>query len=400
MNKLSKSITIFAIAAVIAGTAYSPICTINASAESTSVLASASEKTESIEIKTAKELMNMKSDGVYHLANDIDLSGVKWRSISGFSGTFDGNGYEIKNLKSSTYGLFSTLKSNAVVKNVKLTNVEIMSKFKTVGAVAALIKSGSENVEIDNCFVSGVVASCRTKYKKSSKGSTAGAIVGKNNSKSSVISNCYSNAVVCAEYRVGGIVGTNKGTVKNSGFGGALENSSNVEQLAVDANGEMTDEYSYTYCSGGICATNYGSIENCLSDYTDKACGMYNGGIVGRTLSNSKIINSVNLTKIWPSDDTCVGLIAGYASKKAIITNCYTREPDISMTSDNFGKTVGKFEVKTIAEDKFGSEELVDALGEEWTTENEKVAPASIKDYVQLECIATISGGKLNYKAN
>ena len=363
--------------------------------ENSGALINETENSESTAIKTPKDLMNMQSDGVYHLANDIDLSGVKWRSISGFKGIFNGNGYEIKNLTSTTYGLFSTLKSNAVVKNVKLTNVNIMSKYKTVGGVAALINGSTENVEIDNCFVSGVVASCLTKYNKTSKSSTAGAIVGKNNSESSMISSCYSNAVVCAERQVGGIAGINKGTVMNSAFGGTIENSKNVYELVCGLDGEVTDDYTYLYCCGGICGINYGTIENCLSNYTDKACGKYNGGIAGRTLPDSKITNSLNLTKIWLSDDMYCGLIAGYASKKADITNCYTREQNKSMTLDNIGKTAGKFSVKKIAMDELGSKNILSSLGGEWCIENGMPSLVSVNDYITLKKLFEIKGGKL-----
>lgn len=74
-------------------------------------------------VRTPSQLMNMKSNGNYYLACDIDLSNIAWKSINGFSGHFDGNGYEITGLTSETYGLFSTLKTGAVVENVELTDV-------------------------------------------------------------------------------------------------------------------------------------------------------------------------------------------------------------------------------------------------------------------------------------
>lgn len=373
---------------------YEQLCTIEEykPAEKEAVNANLAQSTA---IKTAEDLMSMKADGTYHLENDIDLSGVKWRSISGFKGTFNGNGYEIKNLTSKTYGLFSSLKSNAVVTNVKLTNVNIMSKYKTVGAVASLINSSAENVQVENCFVSGIVASCRKKYNTPSSSSTAGAIVGKNSSESSVISYCYSNAVVCAEKQAGGIVGINKGAVTNSGFGGTIENSQNVYELACDENGEKTDDYTYMYSCGGICGINYGTIENCLSDYTDKACATYVGGIAGRATPNSKISDCVNLTKIWLSDDMYCGFIAGYASKKAEIKNCYTREADNTTTLDNIGKTVGKFSINIIPVDELGNEESFAGLCDCWGIRNGKPAPYFLADYLSLERIFTIKGGKL-----
>ena len=155
-------------------------------------------------IRTASQLMNLKSNGNYYLACDIDLSNVKWRSIQGFSGHFNGNGYEIIGLTSETYGLFSTLKSGAVVENVKLTDTYITSKYQTIGAIVSIIQSSEKNVNVKDCFVSGLVSSCRTKYKQNTQNSIAGAIVGKNNSSSSVISNCYSKIIPGSVYRTAG----------------------------------------------------------------------------------------------------------------------------------------------------------------------------------------------------
>lgn len=95
-------------------------------------------------IRTASQLMNIKSNGNYYLDCDINLSNVKWRSIQGFSGHFNGNGYEIIGLTSETYGLFSTLGSGAVVENVKLTDTYITSKYQTIGAIVSIIQSGEK----------------------------------------------------------------------------------------------------------------------------------------------------------------------------------------------------------------------------------------------------------------
>lgn len=392
---MNRKVSNFLIAIALIGIiTYMPTYNISANADDVSIISEV-ENTKSTAIKNAKELMNMKSDGTYHLASDIDLSGVKWRCVRNFKGTFDGNGYEIKNLSSSTYGLFSSVGSNAVIKNVKLTNVDIKSKYKTVGAVVSVINSNAQNVRIDNCFVSGVVASCLKKYGKSSTGSTAGAIVGKNSSSGTVISDCYSNAVVCSERQAGGIIGYNKGTVMNSGFGGVIENSKNIYELVADENGEMTDDYTYMYCYGGICGYNYGTVESCLSNYTDMACGKYAGGIVGCTMKNSKVTDCFNLTKIWLNDNMYPGLVAGYASKKSEIANTYSREYNNSMTMDIIGKTVGKFKVPLIPLDKLGNKESLKELSNKWCIDNELPSLVSIKDYVALEKTYTIKGGKL-----
>ncbi|MGN0691545.1 MAG: hypothetical protein ACI4K7_04260, partial [Oscillospiraceae bacterium] len=248
------------------------------------------EDISGIAVSTPDDLKSMKSHGDYVLVCDIDMSDVTWRGISGFSGTLDGNGHEISGLTSEHYGLFSSLKSGAKVKDLKLTDVYITSKYKAVGAVAGTIPSGAA-VTIDNCFVSGVVASCRTKFGQPQT-SYAGSIVGLNNSANAVISNCYSNAVTASERYIGGIVGANKGTVTDCGFGGQTVCSYNVFEL-VERNGEKDDAYCYPYAVGGIAGINSGKISGCLS-FSDRIdVGKYYGGIAGLQQKGGSITKCV-----------------------------------------------------------------------------------------------------------
>lgn len=139
----------------------------------------------------------------------------------------------------------------------------------------------------------------------------------------------------------------------------------------------------------------YGTVESCLSNYTDMACGTYAGGIVGRSMKNSKITDCFNLTKIWLNDNMYPGLIAGYAAKKSEITNTYSREYNNSMTMDIVGKTAGKFKVTFIPLDKLGNEESLEGLSDKWCIDNELPMLVSIKDYAALEKTYTIKGGRL-----
>lgn len=358
------------------------------------VVAESVKPAASTPITTAEELMKMKKDEVYHLANDIDLSGVKWHSINGFFGTFDGNGYEIKKLSSEKYGLFSTLESGATVKNVKLTNVKIISEFKTVGAIAAIIKTKTENVSVDGCFVSGYVVSSQRRYKKKVESGNAGAIIGKNNSKSTVISNCFSNAIVCSEKRVGSIVGTNKGTVSECGFSGTFGNSRNVYDFAYKEGEIGMDVYEYLFCGGGICGVNYGTVENRVSVYNDKGGVQYAGGIAGRIMPNGKVIGCVNLSNVRTSNESghFWGLIAGYSYVKGEISNCFSLEPNEEMTKAA-AKSLGQFSCEWIAEKEPG--DCVDKLGEEWCIESGKPVPASIRAFVNDEPLYLIAGSVL-----
>ena len=112
-------------------------------------------------ITTASQLAGISSSGTYYLANDIDLSGYSsWTPISSFSGTLDGRGFAIKNLKitstSTSYvGLFATT-SSATIKNVKLENVNINVSNSGRIYVGAFVGNPT-SVTIKNCYVSGTL---------------------------------------------------------------------------------------------------------------------------------------------------------------------------------------------------------------------------------------------------
>lgn len=83
----------------------------------------------------------------YILVNDIDLKayGEGWEPIGSqaepFSGSFDGNGKTISNLKivnGTNAGLFDSISSTAIVSNVNLVNPIISGSFDNAGAIAGI----------------------------------------------------------------------------------------------------------------------------------------------------------------------------------------------------------------------------------------------------------------------
>ncbi len=138
-----------------------------------------SETPGKIRIYTLDQLqaMNDDLDGDYELMSSLDASetenwngGEGWKPIGTFStsdpftGSFEGHGYEIKNLHINRPGVtehrqaFFGYTYNAVINNVQLTDVDI-----TVGGgwAAALISAplGTALVKtvVTNCFVSGEI---------------------------------------------------------------------------------------------------------------------------------------------------------------------------------------------------------------------------------------------------
>ena len=132
------------------------------------------------------------------LLNDIDLADVDWTPIAQYSGTFDGNGFAIKNLKGEN-GLFDNL-NGATVKNLTLENVDINATTTHTGALAGYItKTPGKQTVIDNITVSGTV-----------NGSSyyVGGVIGADSNYDTVITNCTNNATIVAPgQQVGGIIG-------------------------------------------------------------------------------------------------------------------------------------------------------------------------------------------------
>lgn len=108
-----------------------------------------------IGIYTVDDLKNadLKINKKYILMNNLNLSGINdWEGITNKS-TFDGNGYTISNLSSTSSGLFKYAND---VTNLYLTNVNIVCKIKNddnkLGAICN--RSGGT---VSGCYVSGTI---------------------------------------------------------------------------------------------------------------------------------------------------------------------------------------------------------------------------------------------------
>lgn len=138
-----------------------------------------------------------------HLMNDIDLGQVPWTPIgqpgTPFSGTFDGNGFVIKNLNISSTeeecGLFGNVQG--ILRNVGLDGVTITGS----GKVGALV---------GNC--SGVVEHCTVKHATLQGQGQMGGLIGYSSAE---ITGCniYDSSITCSHSAahtgcaIGGCVG-------------------------------------------------------------------------------------------------------------------------------------------------------------------------------------------------
>ena len=310
--------------------------------------------------------------------NSYESGVVNTNSIYGrqseFSGTFDGQGYEIRNVNiqrsGSTLvghtGLFQRTK-NATIKNLGVTGSVDFSG--ATGHTGGLIGASSNNLTIDNCFFEGNIKSRSTNgsvatsstsgdYVNLNSNHAVGGLVGiVGDSKTSEaqvnITNSHFEGKIEAKYSmstyIGGIIGRQDYYKSDSTT--TISNCFNRGDIDGTVNGG--DGASYTYvCAGGIIGlTNNATIRNTYNTGSIKA-KTDAGGIAGSYGGNSstsnalKIINSYNIGYV--NGNTYSGGIIGEANQnKVSVENSYyldnisqstygTRSTEATMISRDF----------------------------------------------------------------
>ena len=250
-----------------------------------------------IGIYTAEDLNNIRNNlsGKYILMNDIDLSVYEnWEPIGDydnrFCGEFDGNGYQITNLK------------------IDIIDEEI----NFIGLFGSATKAIFKNIAVIDCDIN--VNTKTDKYL----GMSIAPIIGSINNKESVVGNCYSsgNITVTSDHKVkvGGISGYNNGKIYDS---------KNETEISVNCT-NTTMNYVFV---GGIAGEFYGEVERCantgdiiINHSTDDGWSVA-GGIAGYG-ERGKVKDSYNVGNISVTDTyhATVGGIYGYSG---MVINCY-----------------------------------------------------------------------------
>jgi len=184
--------------------------------------------TENLEIRTWSDLDAVRGrlDGDHVLMNDLDSTtagyaalasqtahgGKGWEPIDNFRGSFDGQGYEIRDLfvdrpREDYVGLFGSVEVEGVIQDIGVVSATVIGA-KYVGGLAGL-NSGT----VSDCCSNGSVIG--DEY--------VGGLVGRNLVPAStlpikgIVSNSYSTGSVTGNRWVGGLMGENlRGTVSNS----------------------------------------------------------------------------------------------------------------------------------------------------------------------------------------
>jgi hypothetical protein len=258
-----------------------------------------------VQIRTWHDMHAVRGDlgGHYVLVNDLDSSspgyrdlasstasqGKGWQPIGtsdgGFSGTFDGQGYEIRDLfikrpDEGFVGLFGAVDQGGVVQSLRVANAAVTGEW-AVGILAGSNRgnirdsSSAGSVTGDDCVgglvggSAGAVSGCRSTATVNGVWDVGG-LLGCND-PGGAVSKSYSAGSVTGEWSVGGLVGGN--------LGGTVRECYSVATA-------IGDDY-----VGGLVGDNQGIVSNCYA--TSGVIGQwYVGGLVGYNDSGGRVSNS------------------------------------------------------------------------------------------------------------
>ena len=236
-----------------------------------------------IEIRDWYDLDAIRNDlgGTYILMNDLDSAttgyvelasgtaneGRGWEPIGtyddGFTGSFDGQGYEIR-------GLFINRPDQDYVG--LFAHISWIRSIDNVGVV--------ENVGVVDADVTGA--------------SQAGTLAGHNGG---IVNNSYCSGSVSGDERVGGLVGWNQATLSNSYSGCSVNGSTRVGGLTGDNwyyRGTVSNSYSMGSVTGstqigGLVGYNTATVSNSFWDMETSGQSDSAGGI-GKTTTEMKSV--------------------------------------------------------------------------------------------------------------
>jgi hypothetical protein len=265
-----------------------------------------------IEIRDWYELDAVRDDldGSYVLMNDLDSTTAGYEELAGstanggkgwqpigteddlFTGTFDGQGYEIRDLcinRTDTYedpvGLFGILDEGGCIENIGMV---VNANFDGFWPVGALV--GENRGTLSNCYATGGI----------SGRVSVGGLVGLN---TGTVVDCYSSSSVIGRVYVGGLIGgisISYGTVIDSYAAGSVTGLSVV---------------------GGLVGRNDGTVSNCRA--TGNITGDdFIGGLVGQCLGGDETSVSNSHSTGNVNGDKHIGGLIGQST--CIVSNSYS----------------------------------------------------------------------------
>jgi hypothetical protein len=277
-------------------------------------------------------------DKHFMLMADIDLSAYtgagfnligsyesEWNEKS-FTGIFEGNGHVISGFScdgdasSNRFfvGLFRSVDGvNAKIQNLRIIDPNIIGGGIYIGALVGRLHNGT----ISNCVI-------ETGRVVAPEGDEIGGIVGMN--IQGLLSNCRAEGcVVQGRSRVGGLTGTNEGTIQNCYSSGEISGKRMIGGQVGGNFGSIINTYSTSivtglgsmqFSTGGLVGLNRGAIQ--ASYATGDVTGMDDvGGLVGQNGDNSNITDSYATGHV--SGRKRIGGFVGTCIQNNSLDKCY-----------------------------------------------------------------------------
>jgi len=321
---------------------------------------------ESNIIRTPEDFNKLiDSTDTFMLGNDINLAGINWTPIKGFSGTLIGNGYTIKNLTINAsehwVGLFADLCGTVQDLSIENANITVTGDYKSIGILCGTL---SGNGKISNIIVSGNV----TASDSISVGGIVGYVAKQGNYS---FSNLENKANVTGKENVGGVAGyfgdyyetasndltstlyslKNSGTVVGEKFVGGIIGVINCINNSFSQTIKISDTQNTGNVRGdsnvggivGYAACNAPEksiIENsvCKADIEAECyVGCIAGWLENITVNNcSNEGSTLTATKYYSDDGIKYALVGGFVGYGYLINNC-TNKVNINYTSTGRG---------------------------------------------------------------
>lgn len=208
----------------------------------------------------------------FKIINNIDMSGKEWtQPIIHFGGTLNGNGHTLKNLslfhpETTPGGLFRNLIGNGTIRDLHMENASIVGGGQTGGLVGivwhnASIRNSSFNGTVRGVLrVGGVAGSnwgtiSRTaaNVQVHARQSAVGGLVGTNTNDARIVKSFSKGTVTAKKVDAGGLVGYNSESRVSDSYSRATVSASNTTGGLVGTNQDGVIER--TFATGNVTGT-------------------------------------------------------------------------------------------------------------------------------------------------
>jgi len=252
--------------------------------------------------------LDSTTPGYEELASETANEGKGWQPIGApanpFTGTFDGQGYEIRDLFANRpaerdVGLFGAVGEGGAIKDIGVVNADVTGQWYIGNLVGTHYGTVSNSYSTGNVtgegYVGGLVGGSggtvgNSYFTGSVTGDThVGGLVGGN---AGTVSNSYSTGNMTGDSHVGGLVGGSDGTVSNSYSTGGVIGNSEVGGLVGWSDGTVSNSFWDTETSGQTASV--GGIGKITAEMQDSDTFSGVGGNI-----TAVALNQTNPAYIW-----------------------------------------------------------------------------------------------------